>query len=58
MSDWSEPSKFIEMVCALGNGEDGARKRSVLSKGMQIFGARHRRAAGQIAEVIMGVFQY
>ncbi len=55
MSDWSDPSKFIEMVCALGHGEEGARKRSALSKGMQIFGARHRRAAGQIAEVIMGM---
>lgn len=58
VSDWSEPSKFIEMVCVLGHGEEGARKRSALSKGMQVFGARHRRAAGQIAEVIMGVFQY
>ncbi len=52
MSDWNEPSKFVEMVCELG---EDARRRAALSDAMQVFGERHRRAVGQIAEVIMSV---
>ena len=52
MSDWNEPTKFVEIVRELGEND---RQRAALSDAMQAFGERHRRAAGQIAEVIMSV---
>lgn len=52
MSEWNEPSKFVKMVCELGVN---IKKRATLSDAMKPFGERHKRAAGQIAEVIMGI---
>ncbi len=50
--DWNEPSKFLEKVIDLGTND---RRRAEMSDAMQVFGERHRRAAGQIAEVILSV---
>ena len=50
--DWNDPSEFLRIITDLGTNE---KKRAAFSKAMQLFGERHKRAAGQIAEVILSL---
>lgn len=45
-------AKFVKMVCGLGTD---SHARTGLSNRIREFGERHRRAAGQLAEVICGI---
>lgn len=45
-------AKFVKMVCGLGTD---SHSRTGLSNRIREFGERHRRAAGQLAEVICGI---
>ncbi len=55
LQETNEPTRFTELVCSLADEKDGTRKRSSLSKNLAPFGARFKRSASQIAEVIMGL---